>query len=195
MTEPEKGNVFGSNFFYNPESKCLFVKYQPKRNKTVCLLSSLHTEAELAEGEKKKPQIICFYNENKVGVDVFDQMSRLYSCHSSSRRWPLAVWANILDIAGINAHVVFKNAGNFPSVSRRVFLLRLIQHLVCSQSDPDRMSIGEPTSLISSRKRRKCRFPHCSNMTLSLCEKCKRPTCGSCAKENSKITYVNCRAC
>ena len=53
----------------------------------------------------KKPSVISFYNENKVGVDCFDQMARLYTTRSASRRWPLAVWANILDIAAINPFV------------------------------------------------------------------------------------------
>jgi hypothetical protein len=195
MTEPVKGNLLKSSFFYNPEAKCLFVKYQPKKNKSVCLISSMHSKAEIADGEKKKPEVICFYNKNKVGVDVFDQMSRLYSCHSSSRRWPLAVWANILDIAGINAHVVYEETGGMPSLSRRNFLLGLIKQLTGSQSDPEEITTSEPASFSPLRKRRKCGIPYCSNMTLSICKKCNRPTCGSCARENSKVTFVNCSAC
>ena len=107
MTAPQKGNVCGSQFFFNEDAKCLFVCYQPKTNKTVSLLSSMHTNTEICDGQKAKPEILNFYNKNKGEVDVFDQMSRKYSCHSASRRSPLAVWANILDISAINANVVF----------------------------------------------------------------------------------------
>ena len=76
----------------------------------------------------KKPCVIGFYNENKVGVDCFDQMARLYSTRSASRRWPLAVWGNILDIAAINACAIFiKSTGT--QISRRDFILELIECL------------------------------------------------------------------
>ncbi|VVC38802.1 Hypothetical protein CINCED_3A020432 [Cinara cedri] len=41
-------------------------------------------------------------------VDVTDQMARNYSVKSKSRRWPLQVFFNILDLAGINAWVLYK---------------------------------------------------------------------------------------
>ena len=40
---------------------------------------------QLDSTEKKKPLVIHFYNKNKVGVDVFDQMARLYTKHVSKR--------------------------------------------------------------------------------------------------------------
>ena len=83
MTAPQKRNVCGSQFFFNEDAKCLFVCYQPKTNKRASLLSSMHTNTKICDGQKAKPEIINFYNKNKVGVDVFDQMSRLYSCHSA----------------------------------------------------------------------------------------------------------------
>ena len=197
MTDPQKGNVLGSRFFCNEESKCLFVCYQAKKNKTVSLLSSLHVRPEISSGEKKKPEIIRFYNQHKVGVDVFDQMSRLYSCHSASRRWPLAVWANMLDIAGINAHVIYNQCAGSTPVSRRVFLTKLIHDLIGHQAAPTSNSSQSTSHGLpeSSRKRRKCRSLQCPNMTLSLCERCKRPTCGNCSKDHSKITYVTGKNC
>ena len=85
MTAPQKGNVCGSQFFFNEDAKCLFVCYKPKTNKTVSLLSSMHTNTEICDGQKAKPEILNFYNKNKGEVDVFDQMSRKFSCHSASR--------------------------------------------------------------------------------------------------------------
>ena len=72
----------------------------------------------------KKPCIIGFYNENKVGVDCFDQMARLTARHQLPRggQWPLVVWGSIVDIAAINARVIFvKSTGN--QISRRDFIL------------------------------------------------------------------------
>ena len=69
----------------------------------------MHGSADVdASNEKKKPEMILFYNASKVGVDCFDQMARLYTTRSASRRWPVAVWGNILDIAAINSYVLYK---------------------------------------------------------------------------------------
>ena len=62
---------------------------------------------------KQKPNVILFFNKNEVGANCFDQMTRFYTTRSASRRWPLSVWGNILDIAAINAKILFvKCAGN-----------------------------------------------------------------------------------
>ena len=49
------------------------------------------------------PQSIQFYNSTKFGVDIADQMARKYTVKSRSRRWPLQIFFNILDLAAINA--------------------------------------------------------------------------------------------
>ena len=85
------------------------MKYQAKEKKSVYLLSSMHSSADVdASNEKKKPEMILFYNANKVCVDCFDQMARLYTTRSAGRKWPVAVWGNILDIAAINSYILYK---------------------------------------------------------------------------------------
>ena len=96
----------------NERSKAVFVNYQTEKNKSVCLLSTMHRLPAVEEGGLKKPTMILFYNKNKVGVDSVDQMLRLYSTHSVSRRWPLAVWSNTLDISVINARVLYMHIFN-----------------------------------------------------------------------------------
>ena len=129
MTDVVKGNLHCSQFYWHKNNDMLFVKYQAKTKKTVCLLSSMHHSPDIDQcSVKQKPQVILFYNKNKVGMDCFDQTARLYSTKSASRRWPLKVWGNILDIAAINARVIFmKSTGK--QISRRSFLLKLIKEL------------------------------------------------------------------
>ena len=55
-------------------------------------------------------------------------MARKYTAHTSSRRWPLAVRTNILDIAALNAWIVYKKASG-RKISRRKFILQLIEGL------------------------------------------------------------------
>jgi hypothetical protein len=78
-------------------------------------------------GEKKKPEIICFYNQTK-GVDMVDQMSSNYSVARKANRWPLTVFFHLLIIAGINAQVVyFSNTQD--KILRRHFLGQLSEAL------------------------------------------------------------------
>ena len=122
MTQPLPDKIYYSRFMWHDRSNALFVNYQPKRNKSVCLLSTMHSSPDVdTDSRKQKPNVILFYNKNKVGVECFDQMTRLYATRSASRRWPLSVWGNILDIAAINAKILFvKCTGN--RISRRQFI-------------------------------------------------------------------------
>jgi len=87
----------------------MIVSYCPKKNKIVNLLSTLHSEPKVdTSNEQRKPEVILTYNEMKARVDTMDQMTRTYSCRRKTRRWPLVVFYNILDISAINAHVVWK---------------------------------------------------------------------------------------
>ena len=189
-----------SDFCYEEESKAVAVNYQCKKNKSVCLLSTMHTSAACDDSSKKKPAIINFYNVNKVGVDVLDQMTRQYSTLSASFRWPLAVWANILDISAINAWIIYKEATRRP-ISRRNFILELIKALGGLSHDRQACCQGPSPSgdntldFVPPSKRRKCQQPSCKNCTSSLCQACRKLTCGTCATGTSKVVLVLCKNC
>ncbi|KAJ4425394.1 hypothetical protein ANN_28009 [Periplaneta americana] len=77
--------------------------YQCKKN-NVLLLSTIHNTVTINEQHQKKlPETVMFYNETKCGVDIVDQMSRLYTVKYRCRRWPMQVFFNVLDLAAINA--------------------------------------------------------------------------------------------
>ena len=79
--------------------------YQCKQSKSVNILSTLHKDVVIPEhnNPKCKPETVLFYNQTKVGVNVLDQMSRLYSVKAASRRWPVHIFYNIIDMALINS--------------------------------------------------------------------------------------------
>ena len=60
--------------------------YQSKPSKNVLVLSTAHRSVTIADGKKKLSETIVFYNATKYGVDVLDQMARLYTSKVSSRR-------------------------------------------------------------------------------------------------------------
>ena len=74
MTKSKNKATYSSNFYWYDPANFLFVKYQAKEKKSVCLLSSMHDSADVdISNEKKKPKMILFYNANKVGIDCFDK--------------------------------------------------------------------------------------------------------------------------
>lgn len=94
---------------------CTLTSYVPKKNKVVLAVSTLHhdSDIDLTTGDKKKPYIITFYNETKCGVDRLDQMCSLYNIARNSRRWPLTIFYNLLNICGINAMNVYSANRNY----------------------------------------------------------------------------------
>lgn len=110
------------------------VSYVPKKNKSVILLSSMHHAKEISNEDHRKPEIILFYNSTKGGVDIVDQMVRHYSCRVKTRRWPLALFMNCLDIAGVNALLIWlckePSWNATKSHRRRLFLRELGLQLI-----------------------------------------------------------------
>ena len=191
MTKPQQGGVNSSKFFWHKNSGAMLVRYQPKPKKTVCLLSTIHSTPDVdTTTAAKKPSVISFYNDNKVGVDCFDQMARLYTTRSASRRWPLAVRGNILGIESINACAIYTKSTGIQ-LSRRKFILELIEHLRHQQQE----NSSSITLTFGPRNRRKCYKTGCNNSTTFICSQCQNPTCGKCSQDNSKIVFVKCNGC
>ena len=191
-----------SEFFFTADHtatgrpSCI-VSYQCKKNRSVLLISSLHLSKRIDDTEKKRPEIVSYYNSNKCGVDVVDQMTRLYSTKTPSRRWPMAVWCNMLDLAGINSWIIFKKVTG-SKISRRNFLFQLISELIMNDDmhvnheGSSSVSIqGLPKEVL--RKRKHCSMVDCKNMTSTLCSFCDMAVCGACAIESAKFTLMKCK--
>ena len=128
VTGPVKGGKYGSKFYYEEQCKCMFVNYQCKDKKSVCLLSTMHASPSVSGGEKKKPDVVQFYNQNKVAVDVVDQMVRMYSTRCATRRWPVGLWCNVLDLAAQNSWIIYKKSTG-KKISQKQFILELVEEL------------------------------------------------------------------
>ena len=77
---------------------------------------------------KKKPETVTFYNKTKCGVNIADQVARQYTVRAGARRWPVAVFYNILDLACINAYALYKKT-TADAISRRNFMFQLATEL------------------------------------------------------------------
>lgn len=58
-------------------------------NKAISIISSLYRSMKIGKGKKGKPESITYYNNTKYGVDTLEQMCRLYSTKSGTRRWSI----------------------------------------------------------------------------------------------------------
>lgn len=176
--------------------------YQGKANKNVIVMSSLHPDVALGSDGKKKPETVTFYNETKYGVDIVDQMARKYSVKPPARRWPLHTFSNILDLAGINAWILYKEVTG-KKIQRREYLLKLAEELtegnIASRSSrnpalaAEEATGSEPETV---KTRRKCQVrKSCKKDTkgVNTCRSCKKVTCKKCTgKELTVVTCVEC---
>ena len=78
----------------------------PKKNKSVVLLSSLHHDSAICR-DSGKPEIIEFCKKTKGAVDTLDQMFARYTTQLAARRWKMAMFYGLFNIAAVNAMVIY----------------------------------------------------------------------------------------
>ena len=64
-------------------------------------MTTLHHDNEIPSHNNPniKPETVLFYNTTKAGVDIIDQMARKYSTKAVTKRWPIQVFCNVIDLA------------------------------------------------------------------------------------------------
>ena len=165
-------------FRHNDQTAITLTSYQCKAAKNVAILSSLHLDVQVSSDEnpKKKPDSILYYNETKVGVDVFDQMARLYSVKAASRRWPMHVFYNVVDMALINSWVIYKHVCQ-SNISRREYIQKIAEELTGSvetitRKRPAEGACGPSTTITNPvvKQRVTCATSKCRNRTTESCQ-------------------------
>lgn len=162
--------------------------YAPKRKKAVYVLSSMHSVVETEDTPKRKPNTVTQYNSTKSGVDVMDQMLREYSVRAGTRRWPVAVFYNMIDMAALNAQVLYQACTG--KQERRIdFLVELARELADShvsekKARKEEVFRQQPATLAPG-KRAMCQVKdQCKNNHATVrCNNCYRYTCGKCRQE------------
>lgn len=180
------------------ELKCgntTVIIYQGKPHKSVCILSTAHPCEGITDGLKTEP--VQHYKNMKYSVDILDQKARKYSVKFGTRRWPIAVFYNILDLAGVNAHILFQKCLGIQIPQRR-FLQLLGEELrteFMQYRQPSRQ--GEQVGSLSHQdsnplrilKRKTCQIRrNCSkNKTSDICCRCHKAVCGGCGRRRGVI--------
>ncbi|CAB3259245.1 unnamed protein product [Arctia plantaginis] len=185
------------------------VSYAPKKNKVVILMSTLHHDdlIDVTTGDKRKPEMVTFYNSTKAGVDVVDEMSVNYDVSRNSKRWPMTVFYAILNIAAINANIIYRANRNL-NTKRTEFIrnlgLSLVYEHLRQRKDKtniplyirNRISsqIGEASASLSSQNigARPVRCRDCPNKkdrkTKNACKHCGKAIC----KEHAVLFCSDC---
>ena len=201
VEEMMKGKPLYSSEIYQSPSKATLTIYKAKKAKLVYMLRSMDQTVSVDQLHPKKlPETVRSYNASKVGVNVLDQMARYHTCKSATRRWPVAVFFNIIDCACINAYIIYSEVTG-QNLTRE-FLFQLIKEMCGDRSaksdlPPLPTMVAESSSQIS-RKRKQCQLQLCRNKSSISCHKylkscCDRhtsstfvvATCSSCAVESS----------
>lgn len=139
---PECTSMFGFG------QDCTIVSYIPKPKKNVLLMSTLHRSDEIDAntGNKQEPVIITDYNATKGGVDTVDRLCANYSCARNTRRWPMVIFYEMLNIACINCQVIYTANNPETTKLRRNFLRELAAGLIRPY-----LEVRAKTSCIPSR--------------------------------------------
>ena len=117
------------------------------------MLSTMHSHPDVdSDSSKKKPEVILYYHSTKNEVDTLDRMIRTYSCKRMTRRWPVALFYNIIDVSAVNAYVMWQQIQNDStstiSMKKRItFLIQFGKKLAGIVS-----SVSTPTRRTTSRK-------------------------------------------
>lgn len=129
--KPEGRQEQSTHFYWS--DNIMLASYNKKKNKNVLIISTQHREPLVSTDAKKKPEVMLFYNQTKGGVDTIDQVIGTYTCRMATRRWPVAVFLMMLDVAALNGWVICAAFGSFTDSkhgARKMFLRELGLSLV-----------------------------------------------------------------
>ena len=159
--------LFSSNLYKSED--CTLTVYKSKPKVKVLVLSTKHRNIQIENNRKCVPETITFYNKTKFGVDVSDQMARKYSVKVGCFRWQLQAFYNILDLAAINAWILYKECTG-SKISRKEFIFCLAEELAGENKENHRQS--SDVSVLSpstSGVRKSCQVGYCNKNKSSNC--------------------------
>ena len=126
---PSKSLEVNSSLFLF-SSNATMVSYVPRKNKSVILLSSQHSNHSINTLNLGKPDIILDYDKSKGAVDSADKMLKEFSCRRISKKWPFVLLTQIINVCALNAYLLYRKKRIDTSMTRLKFLKELGSELV-----------------------------------------------------------------
>ena len=147
---------------------------------------------DTSDNRKSKPETAKFYNSIKFGANVVDQMAIKYTVNQTSLRWAVQFFYNILDLAAINALILYKLVFG-SKISRQKYFLQLSQEFrskFVEQKQPNsHQSSHTNSSLQKGQKRKHCQSKNCTNKRHQTCNCSSKLVCGKCIGKQ-KNTFI-----
>ena len=124
-------------------------------------------------------------------------MACQYSVKAGTRRWPVAVFYNILDLACISALVLYQERSG-DHISMRDYNFKLATELREDYLAERSARRSAPKQESSRTKKKSLKWKQCQvaanckqNKTMKCCNKCKNMVCGKC----TAYDLVECVTC
>uniref|UniRef100_A0A182K3S6 PiggyBac transposable element-derived protein domain-containing protein n=1 Tax=Anopheles christyi TaxID=43041 RepID=A0A182K3S6_9DIPT len=116
------------------------VSYVTKRKEMMILMSSF-AELDAVDPDEEQDEsqkhlkLVELYNRTKTTIRTIQQMCAMHNVVRSTRRWPLAVFFNLMNLSAINAWCIYRlNHPEEAKVSRRDFLVTMALELLRPQA-------------------------------------------------------------
>ncbi|GBP23585.1 PiggyBac transposable element-derived protein 4 [Eumeta japonica] len=207
--KPYRRREIGTSLFGFTKNITL-TSFVPKKNSAVVLISSMNHTANV-DDNTKKPEIILYYNNTKIGVDLLDQRCSNYTTARRTQRWPLCIFYRLLDILASNTYVMSLQNQAQKTGSRFKFIKQLAEELTRphmkrrenNEHTPrdiktsirqilkiaDELPTVSGADYLETRKTCSTCNPKKKRKTFHLCFICKKPICVKCSNKMCK----NCR--
>ena len=143
-----------------------------------------------AETDANKPVIITDYNRTKGGVDTVDKLTASYNCSRNTRRWPMVIFYNLLNIAGINSQVIYASNNPDKKILRRLFLRQLANDLV-----KPHLQVRSAMSNIPRSLRLRLQEISGSNIEPDVPQNVLPGRCAYCTSKKNRKTRFQCYKC
>ena len=167
-----------------------------ENHKNVLLLSTMHAIVDTGDDRKSKPEILKFYNSTKFGAIVLRPNRQKVHCTCSFSQVACAIFLHILDLAAINAHILYKLVTG-SKISPRRYLLRLSEEhrsrFVEERKANSHQYSQTNSSMQKSQKRKHCQSKSCTKKTRETCSCCSKLVCGK--RIGKQETLIYCRLC
>ena len=108
----------------------MMLSYVPKPKKNVILMSTMHDSDDIAADNQRKPELIHFYNSQRCGLDIVNEMLKHHSSQPTSNNWPIVVFTFILDLCAVNGSCNFSYNCPKEFINRRTYIEQCALQLV-----------------------------------------------------------------
>lgn len=115
----------GSLIGFLKDERCFLMSYQ-EMGKINIYLSTRHEEASI----DKLDQVIKLYQDTKQAVNELYRMCNVYNVARTCNMWPLAIFYQLLNIAGINGITIYKANHPEEKITRPEYLKGLALELI-----------------------------------------------------------------